>query len=502
MRADLKRLGTTRRVVTVTGWMVPTIVAITLVASGCGVDTPNTSAGRTDPLQDVPEPTSTPPDMPPSAGGNGIIVTITDTACVLDASVTRIRGRRPSFEVVNETDGWVAFDIGKLADGHTFAELRTDIQDAMEGPQSGDPVAERPKYFRGSITGDRTHSHGGMPGPSLLQIGPMWGGTMTWSFHPTRYERMDTRGTWAVICYRESGRDERLEQIGVVGPLEYGWVPPSAGVYEDSFVDLRTGEATPLPDPITSIPGASNYRVSPDGSLLLFDTHVDLSTMSQIYVADVDGGGVRQLTNDPEGAVGGSWSADGATVVCVARWSRSTDMGEDVALALVDVATHETALVEVRLGDHFIDPHLSPDGGSIQFSRWDGLWSIPVRGGTPRLEVGLKGLREARYSPDGMLIAFGKTGYWQAGHGGGSFGEIWLANADGSHPRHLVGDRETSLGEWAWSPNGTRLAAIDVKDEVVIIIDVSTERLRRLGVHGWSVSWFDDDTVIVDAHER
>lgn len=501
MRAHLLRSGATTHVVAMGRLMMSTSVAVTLAAIGCGAGPGNAPVGGSDRLHDVPEQPSTPRDTPP-AETNEPVVTITDDACILDG-VRRIPGRYPTFEVVNETERTVAFDIGKLADGHTFAELRNDIQDAMEGPQSGDPVAERPNYFRGSITGDITYAHGGGAGPSLIQVGWLGGSTMTWSLHPTRYGRKDGRGTWAVICYRQSGRDESLNQIGVVGPLEVGSGLPSERMLEDSFVDLSTDEVTPLPDSITSITGAGNYSGSPDGGSLLFDTSGDRSAVSQIHVADLNSGRIRQLTNDAEGALEGSWSPDGKVIVYVARSSRSTDLAEDVALFLMDVTTRETTpLVNGRAGD-LIDPHFTPNGRSVLFSRQSELWSIPVSGGTPRLEISIEGNGGARYSPDGAHIAFGKTGYWQYGHGGGSFGEIWLTNADGNHPRHLAGDKDHSLSEWTWSPDGTRIAAIDVyANNEVIIIEVPTKHLTQLGVSGWPVSWLDEDTVIVGRHHR
>lgn len=494
----LDRPGMTRRL------HVPIMVVVAMLAISCSPDLGD-GPGASRPVHEAATPETSSRHPPPSPRPNNVVVTITESDCTLDTAERSISPPRLKFVALNQTDDLVAFDIGMLVDGHTFDELTDDVEDSIRGQHPGGPVAQRPRYFRASFVGDISSGRGAQPGPSLLQVGRMWGGTLTWSYHPggySPYDLADPRGTWAVICYRSPAHGGGLEQIGVVGPVEVGSASLSATVHRDYFVDLRTNETTPLPESITSIPGAGNYLASPDGSSLLFDSSGDQSTVSQVHVARVGGKRTHQLTNDPEGALEGSWSPDGTTVVYVGRWSRSGDLDEHAALFLVDVTTGKTTrLVGGRAGN-LIDPHFSLNGGSIQFSRRGDLWSIPVTGGTPRLEVGLEGAGQARYSPDGTMIAFGKTGYWRFGHGGGSFGEIWLSSPDSSNRHHLAGDKDNSLAEWVWSPDGTRLAALDVQADDVVIVDVSTKQLTRLGVRGWPASWFDDDTLIIDIQER
>jgi dipeptidyl aminopeptidase/acylaminoacyl peptidase len=104
---------------------------------------------------------------------------------------------------------------------------------------------------------------------------------------------------------------ERLADLGI-------------GTY---FVNVRTGEAVPMASSITSIPGAGNYDVSPDGTMVLFDNQGALygpasdgpvePRLLQLFVANIDGSDVRQLTDEPFGASLGSWSPDGTKVVYV-----------------------------------------------------------------------------------------------------------------------------------------------------------------------------------------
>jgi hypothetical protein len=154
-----------------------------------------------------------------------MIVAMTKSGCRLHAINGPIPARHLRFVAWNVTDDTVAFDIGMLADGHTFDELVSHIRNAWLIGHRGGPVAQRPGYFRGSIRGDTTFLHGGAPGPSLLRLNKPISGRMTWAYHPGAFryrgQRLDPRGTWAVICYRSSG-SAGLEPAGLLGPLKVG----------------------------------------------------------------------------------------------------------------------------------------------------------------------------------------------------------------------------------------------------------------------------------------
>jgi dipeptidyl aminopeptidase/acylaminoacyl peptidase len=71
---------------------------------------------------------------------------------------------------------------------------------------------------------------------------------------------------------------------------------------------------TPLPEPIVGAEDEpSQYAVSPEGSRLAYVAPDDDGT-SQIFVADLDGSRVRQMTDDPIGADWPTWSPNGATI--------------------------------------------------------------------------------------------------------------------------------------------------------------------------------------------
>lgn len=468
-------------------------VALAMLAIACGRDPAARPGGPSESIdQGQQSPSSSPEGEVWSPPPNQVAVMITESDCMLDKAERSIRPSQLTFVALNHSGDFVAFDIGMLDDGHTFNELAEDIEESIRGPRQGGPLAQRPSYFQGSIVGDTTFGHGGRPGPSLLRVAPAMG--KTWSYHRGAFDLADPRGTWAVICYRQSTQGRHLEPIGVVGPVEVGLASVST-MRGDIFVDVRTREAIPLPKSIRAIPGAGNYEVSPDGTMLLFDTQSDGAAISQIYVANVDGTSLHRLTNDRVGAMTGSWSPDGAWIVYVGR-SKGTDVNEDVVLFILDVTTGETTRVLGGRAADLADPHFSPDGRSI-LTRLGALSAVPATLGEP---TGLlDGVPFGWYSPDGTKIAFGRTGYWVEGHGGGSFGEIWLANADGSNPRRLAGDRSNSLLSPSWSPDGTRIATVRLgTEDEVVILDVLTKRLRQLGIAGGRVCWLDDDTLIVE----
>jgi len=97
-------------------------------------------------------------------------------------------------------------------------------------------------------------------------------------------------------------------------------------------------------------------------------------------------------------------------------------------------------------------PSWSPDGRSTVFGREGAIYRVPATGGTPiRVGSGIGNAQDPSWSPDGKLIAYD---YRRPGF---SIREVYVMNADGTHPRRL-----TDLGDVsafpAWSPDGTRLA--------------------------------------------
>ena len=266
----------------------------------------------------------------------------------------------------------------------------------------------------------------------------------------------------------------------------------------DYLLDLETGEMTPLP-----IDGDA-YAVSPDGSMLAYMGPGEENINDQIFVANLDGSSVRQVTNHPGGAGFPAWSPDGSTIVYEGGVGAGLPYEGGIGAGLtdvfvIDVATGETRQVTQGVG-RYSRPSFAPDGRTILFTQFDlahwppgSLWTVPTDGGEPtklRSEAAF-----GSFSPDGSTIAFHRVQTTLNGIPMNT--AIWVADADGSNSRQLGG--WTAAVGATWSPDGTRIVATKVAarhrfDNGVYVIDVATGRSTRFGT-GTSPTWFDNETL-------
>ena len=291
----------------------------------------------------------------------------------------------------------------------------------------------------------------------------------------------------AVIVIRIAGDTDRTQPA--VAPT-----PTEAVVPEVDFaVDLDTGAIGPLPPAIVGeADETGDYAVSPDGTKIAY-SGPDQDGTSQIFVANLDGTEVRQLTHDVQ-AIGPAWSPDGMKIA----YSGLGD-GTVLNIVVVDLATGETSQITFEDADA-VGPRFSPDGSSIVYDtarplhQW-GVRIVPATGGKSTLLVGGGGLGEAgdgTLSPDGSLLAFGFSEESQA-----NGTDIWISNADGSDPRPLVQGAPEYLLDPNWSPDGTRIAYFNDDTREVFVVDVSTGT-TTLVAEGARPEWLDDDTLIVE----
>jgi Tol biopolymer transport system component len=283
---------------------------------------------------------------------------------------------------------------------------------------------------------------------------------------------------------------DRTQRPGATGPSVPG-VPE-----RDYVIDLNTGEKTPLPDAFTRSraeqgtlsPGG--YALSPDGSLLAYVRDGDEGT-NQIFIADIDGTDVRQMTHDPMGAFEPAWSPDGTMIA----YTGSAAGGGSRNLFVLDVASGEST--QLTDGGLVEGPSFTPDGSSVLYTHATVppvLKTVPVTGGksTPLFPLGadLAGAENGSLSPDGSLVTFLEQGIINVG------GKRWVANADGtgrrSLPACLIGSPSGT-----WSPDGSRIvcsAAADVR-----VVDIATGDVTRVGAVGGAI-WLDDHTLLVDGY--
>jgi Tol biopolymer transport system component len=180
---------------------------------------------------------------------------------------------------------------------------------------------------------------------------------------------------------------------------------------------------------------------------------------------------------------------------------------------------HRGAVSPLTQGDGELTPIPSPDGKWVYFATRDReryfravLWRIPAGGGE-RSEVTGNGIQPLALSPDGKVLAGniwddaarrmrlatmpldrpeavrmfplgprtvawtpdGRLTYVENVRG---IGNVWELPLDGTPPRQLTRFLTDRVIAFAWSPDGTKLAAARGKltSDVVMITDMSTNR--------------------------
>jgi Tol biopolymer transport system component len=300
---------------------------------------------------------------------------------------------------------------------------------------------------------------------------------------------------WAVTT---GGSFNRTEQPAIkpTPTLE-----PSLTAPEAYLIDLNTGEMTPLPKSIGGGYGSPEvgYTVSPDGTMVAYTSPDDTGT-SQVFIANLDGTDVQQVTHDRDGAAFPDWSPDGSAIAYTTRAyypSGDVDKGNifvlDLATGETSQVTNEKPTTESLAPPGF--PQFSPDGASIiyEVNRGDG-WGmriVPVTGGKSVLLVG-GGKNDVEawtgtLSPDGSTLAVACSGRLEG---------ICIADADGTNLRTLVSGLRLNYPRW--SPDGTRIAYTSSSGgNKVFVVDVATGEATDVA-DGIASDWLDDHTLIIE----
>jgi Tol biopolymer transport system component len=270
--------------------------------------------------------------------------------------------------------------------------------------------------------------------------------------------------------------------------------PPARTIPEAYLIDLNTGDMTPLPESIGGGYGSweGGYTVSPDGTMVAYASPDDTGTR-QVFIANLDGTDVQQVTHDRRGTIANDWSPDGAAIA----YTSGENTPEGVHnIFVLDLATGETSQLTHEKPPTDADvAQFSPDGASIvhDLHRGDsvGVWIVPVTGGkSVRLVGGGENGVEAwtgTLSPDGSTLAAGCFGRLQG---------ICIAGADGTKLRVLVSG--PSLYGPRWSPDGTRIAYnSQATGNKVFVVEVATGE-TTVEAEGVADDWLDDHTLIVE----
>ena len=253
-----------------------------------------------------------------------------------------------------------------------------------------------------------------------------------------------------------------------------------------SLVSIRDGAMRRLTNPPDGSQGDGNPAVSPDGKTLAFTRRTD-QDHADIYLCDLNGNGLRQLTFDSNLIRGLAWSASGQDVIYASDrgpgwrlWRLPAYGGsprevllagthasypavapKGYRLAYTDSPT-VAAIWMARLGSlddpkerqvirsaaRETSPAVSPDGTKLaDVSEQSGapeIW-VGATGGGDRVQLThLDGprMRNPRWSPDGSTILFETRG--QNGV------QTYTVPAAGGRVKRVLGD----AGEASWSRDG------------------------------------------------
>jgi Tol biopolymer transport system component len=270
-------------------------------------------------------------------------------------------------------------------------------------------------------------------------------------------------------------------------------------------VDIETGASTPLPESIVGTEDVTGaYAVSPDGSRLAYVGRGDNDGVG-IFVANLDGTGIEQVTVElrgearPSGGGAGpafevqpAWSPDGSKIAYIGRRAN----GAHGNVYLLDLATGVSTQVTDDPRDGAMSPTFSPDGSTIIYQGGDQILAVPVAGGASVPMVGGDGAyaQHPALSPDGSLLSY------VCGKGSEGSTGICLANADGSGARVFV---PVAFAEYpGWSPDGTRIVYWSWQSADVYVVDVATGEetpVPTKGGLGAFPVWLDNHTLIVEA---
>jgi hypothetical protein len=238
----------------------------------------------------------------------------------------------------------------------------------------------------------------------------------------------------------------------------------------EAFPDLQqspTSEALATPAVANPLPTPSTVS-----DQIAFAS--DRTGQPQIYLINVVGGDLLQLTDLPDGACQPAWSPDGMslafTTPCTSN--REEYVGSSIFVTQVgadgDATTPMPLILSLSGGSY--DPAWSPDGSKIAFtSQRTGRSQIFVVGADGSNPVNLNNDLAFNWtptwSPDGEQLAFitGRSGQE----------EVWLISSGGGEETRFTRGDGKAVARPSWSPDGATIAFEKVIGNISRLIGAS-----------------------------
>lgn len=208
-----------------------------------------------------------------------------------------------------------------------------------------------------------------------------------------------------------------------------------------------TSTATPTPT-ITPTPPPT-----PMGGAAQIAFASNRSGAVEIWLINIDGTGLEQLTNIQGGACQPRWSPDGTQILFVSPCERQMPSYPGASLFLINAdGTGVVPFPSVPGGDY--DPSWSPDGKQIAFTSLrkggvPGIYIINIADNSVKslVEDETRAVYQPAWSPDSREIAYVN-----------SDNRIWVMDVNGEN-RHAItiGGGDYRISGPAWSPDGSIL---------------------------------------------
>lgn len=189
------------------------------------------------------------------------------------------------------------------------------------------------------------------------------------------------------------------------------------------------------------VPASAAATVSGSNGKIAY-TGSTVSGSSEIFIANPDGSGATNLTNNPAQDLHPAWSPDGRLIAFT-----SVRAG---GIQIFVMRADGTNVTQLTTGGGS-EPAWSPDGTKIAFSstRDDGQGDLHIMdadgGNVTNLTNAMGFDASAAWSPDGAQIAYARTPW-----------DIWKIDADGTDATPLATDAGFD-GYPSWSPDGSKI---------------------------------------------